>query len=191
MERGIDDIDLLTRSVQEPSAFAGLYERHNSAVHRYVARRVGATAAEDLGAEVFVRAFRSREGCRVEHGSALPCLLGVANHVIGDHRRVERRRLVALERLAHDCQEAVEHPDSALAPALAHALGQMPERDRDALLLVVWGELSYEETATALNVSVGTIGSRIYRARRRLAAVLGPPAPSKPAEYCLRGEADA
>lgn len=187
----MDDDDLITRSLGEPSAFAGVYERHNRAVHRYVARRVGPTATEDLGAEVFVRAFRGREGCRVEHGSALPWLLGVANHVIADHRRVERRRLVALERLDHDRQEAVEHPDRSLTPALANALRQMPDRDRDALLLVVWGELSYEEAATALNVSVGTIGSRIFRARRRLAAVLGPPDPLNPPEYCLRGEADA
>jgi DNA-directed RNA polymerase specialized sigma24 family protein len=80
-----------------------------------VARRVGMAAAEDLAAEVFVRAFRSRQRCRFERGSALPWLLGVANHVITDQRRVERRRLAALERLAQDRQEAIKHPDGALA----------------------------------------------------------------------------
>ncbi len=148
-------------------------------------------AAEDLAAEVFVGAFRTRQRCRFDHGSALPWLLGVANHVIADHRRVERRRLAALEQLAQNRQEAIEHADGTLAPELARALARMPAADRDALLLVAWGELSYEETATALDVSVGTIGSRIFRARRKLAAVLGPRNALNPPEHRLRGEADA
>ena len=191
MEQSIDDAGLVRRSLAEPAAFAGLYERHSSAVHRYVARRVGMAVVEDLAAEVFVRAFRDRERCRLAHDSALPWLLGVANHVIADQRRVERRRLSALERLAHDRQDAVEHPDRAFAPALVHALRKMPVAERDALLLVAWGELSYEETAAALDVPVGTIRSRIFRARQRLAAALGERGAVTSPEYRLSGDADA
>lgn len=191
MEQPIDDAGLVTRSLKEPSAFAGLYERHSAAVHRYVARRVGMVAVEDLAAEVFVRAFRDRERCRLAHDSALPWLLGVANHIIADQRRVERRRLAALEGLAHYRQDEVDHPDSALAPELASALRSVPVADRDALLLVAWGELSYEETAAAMDVPVGTIRSRIFRARQRLADELGARGPATPPEYRLSGEADA
>jgi DNA-directed RNA polymerase specialized sigma24 family protein/tetratricopeptide (TPR) repeat protein len=94
------DAELLMRSVSDPPAFAALYERHGHAVRRYVARRVGSEAGEDLAAEVFVRAFRARGRYRAERDSALPWLLGVANHVIAGHRRSEVRRLKALERLA-------------------------------------------------------------------------------------------
>ena len=83
----------------EPAAFGMLYERHGLPVRRYVVRRVGIYEVEDLAAEVFVRAFRARSKYRADYQSALPWLLGVANHVISDHRRVERRRLATVERL--------------------------------------------------------------------------------------------
>src|ERR1700733_11335994 len=102
MERRAPDAELLNRSVLEPAVFGELYERHGVAVRRYVVSRVGVGNGEDLAAEGFLRAFRGRERCRAEHASALPWLLGVANHVISDHRRIERRRLVALEQLLAD-----------------------------------------------------------------------------------------
>ena len=191
MERLLADADWVARSRAEPTAFGALYDRHRLAVARYVARRVGLEAAEDLTAEVFVRGFRGRERCRCENGSALPWLLGVANHVIADHRRAERRRLAALEQLARDERELVEHSDGALAPELLGALRRMPTVERDALLLVVWGELSYEEAARALDVPVGTLRSRIFRARNRLAQGLDPRRCTAPVRLRLRGQADA
>jgi RNA polymerase sigma factor (sigma-70 family) len=191
MDQSTDDAAVLRRSLTEPAAFAGLYERHGPIVQRYVARRVGMVAVEDLAAEIFVRAFRDRERCRVAHDSALPWLLGVANHVIADHRRVEKRRLRALEWLAHDYRNEIEHSDRELAPALADELRKLPAAERDALLLVSWGELSYEETAAALDVPIGTVRSRIFRARQRLATALGERGAVTSLEYRLPGEADA
>ena len=153
-----------------------LYERHHVAVRRYVARRVGSEAGDDLASEVFIRAFRGRERCRAEQASALPWLLGVANHVIADHRRAERRRLKALQRLAAAAPQLIEHEDRALSGELVRKLRRLSGEDRDALLLVVWGELSYEEAATALGVPIGTVKSRIARARRALASAVDPPA---------------
>lgn len=167
------DIELVRRSVETPAAFAELYDRHGARVQRYVARRVGVDDAEDIAAEVFVRAYGRRASCRGEHGSALPWLLGVANHVIADHRRIEGRRLALLERLAETTPMSIEHDQASLAPALVRALRRVSAVDRDALLLVVWGELSYEEAATALDVPIGTVRSRIARARKRLIRVLG------------------
>jgi RNA polymerase sigma factor (sigma-70 family) len=174
MDSNSSDAEVLARSTVEPSAFAILYERHHIAVRRYVARRVGSEAGDDLASEVFTRAFRGRERWRAEQASVLPWLLGVANHVIANHRRTEQRRLKALQRLAATAPQLIEHEDRALSAELVRELRRLSGEDRDALLLVVWGELSYEEAATALQVPIGTVKSRIARARRALAADIDP-----------------
>lgn len=155
--------------------FAAVYERHCGTVVRYVARRLGSDAAEDLTAEVFVRAFRGRTKYDPQHDSALPWLLGIASNVISEHRRAERRRLAAVERIARlgFAASLVEGERSSLAPALACALRALPTVDRSTLLLVVWGELSYCEAAAALGVPVGTVRSRVARARERLSVAAG------------------
>jgi RNA polymerase sigma factor (sigma-70 family) len=174
MEQDDSDAQLLRRSVSEPAVFGELYERHGVAVRRYVVSRVGAANGEDLAAEVFIRAFRGRESCRGENGGALAWLLGVANHVISDHRRLEKRRLAALERLFTDQHEFAVEPHLGLTSEVIRALRRLPATDRDTLLLLVWGELSRDELATALGVPVGTVDSRISRARSRLASDLAP-----------------
>jgi RNA polymerase sigma factor (sigma-70 family) len=168
------DDELLRRSASEPVVFGELYRRHGVAVRRYVVSRVGVQNGEDLAAEAFTRAFRTRGKCRADHGSALPWLLGVANHVIGDHRRLERRRLATLERLLAGRREPAADRDLGLTPEVVHALRRLSTVDRDTLLLLVWGELSRDEVAVALGVPVGTVNSRIARARKRLAADLAP-----------------
>jgi RNA polymerase sigma factor (sigma-70 family) len=169
MESSLSDGELLARSVDEAAAFTGIYERHGLPVRRYVVRRVGEGSGDDLASEVFVRAFRGRSRYRAEYPSALPWLLGIANNVIGDHRRLERRRLSALDRLARDRPHASEHGGADLDPELVAALRELPAVERDTLLLVVWGELTQDEAAVALGVPVGTVSSRITRARKRLA----------------------
>ena len=169
------DAELLRRSALEPAVFGEIYRRHGVAVRRYVVSRVGIASGDDLAAEVFARAFRVRENCRADGGSALPWLLGMANHVVGDHRRLERRRLAALERLLSDGRESTEDPDRALTAETVHALRNLAAQDRDTLLLLVWGELSRSEVAAALGVPVGTVNSRVARARKRLAADLSQP----------------
>jgi DNA-directed RNA polymerase specialized sigma24 family protein len=99
-------------------------------------------------------------------------LLGIANHVISDHRRIEVRQLAALARAAMD-ERSVPAPEvRAVAPDVVRELRRLPAHERDTLLLVVWGELSYEEAAAGLGVPVGTVRSRIARARARLARAL-------------------
>jgi RNA polymerase sigma-70 factor, ECF subfamily len=165
----VSDAELMARSLRDPGLFSEVYERHLRAVGLYAARRVGSDLAEDVAAEVFVRAFRARGRFTPETPSALPWLLGIANHVIGDHRRAERRRLATLQRLARLGCESVEDGRSIVAPELVGKLKRLPAVYRDTLLLVVWGELSYEEAAAALGVPVGTVRSRVARSRRILA----------------------
>jgi len=192
MESNLTDAELLARSVDQPAVFAGLFERHGLAVRRYVVRRIGDGAGDDIASEVFARAFRARGHYRVEHDAALPWLLGIANNVIADHRRLERRRLAALERLARETPGVVEHPDPGLAPELVAALRALPGVERDTLLLVVWGELTQEEAAVAVGVPVGTVSSRITRARKRLMTTsLRPAPPARAAELQLNGESNA
>jgi RNA polymerase sigma-70 factor (ECF subfamily) len=69
------DAELLARSVAEPAMFGDLYERHGLAVRRYVVRRIGDTAGDDVAAEVFVRGFRARRRYRAERETALPWTL--------------------------------------------------------------------------------------------------------------------
>jgi RNA polymerase sigma factor (sigma-70 family) len=173
METIATDAELLLRSISQPDVFGELYSRHGLNIRRYVVSRVGVASGEDLAAEVFIRAFRGRDKCRAENGTALPWLFGVANHVISDHRRVERRQLAALE-LAAKQNEVVARPDVGLTPEVVGALRRLPATDRDTLLLMVWGELSRTEIAAALGVPVGTVDSRISRARKRLASDLAP-----------------
>ena len=166
------DAELLRQSVGDSDAFAELYRRHRGAVTRYVARRLGAEMCEDVAAEVFIRAFGGRAGYAPERDSALPWLLGIANHVIGDHRRVEARRFAALSRAVGDRRSVPAPEIRAVAADVVDELRRLPKHERDTLLLVVWGELPYEEAASGLGVPVGTVRSRIARARARLARAL-------------------
>lgn len=166
------DAELIRQSVGDSDAFAELYRRHRGSVARYVARGLGVEMCEDVAAEVFIRAFDGRARYVPERDSALPWLLGIANHLIGDHRRVEARRFAALSCAAVD-RGSVPAPEiRAVAPGVVDELRRLPKHERDTLLLVVWGELSYEEAASGLGVPVGTVRSRIARARTRLARAL-------------------
>ena len=167
------DAELLRRSVGDSDAFAEFYRRHRASVARYVARRLGTDGFEDAAAEVFIRAFRGRAIYVAERDSALPWLLGIANHVIADHRRSEARRLAALARAPIDERSVASAEIRAVAPDVVDELRRLPKDQRDTLLLVVWGELSYEEAASGLGVPIGTVRSRIARARTRLARALG------------------
>jgi RNA polymerase sigma-70 factor (ECF subfamily) len=169
MDELLTDVEALRQSLSEPGRFEVVYGRHMGVVHRYLRWRVGEDAAQDLTAEVFVRAFRGRARYDLRHDTALPWLLGIASNLIGDHRRAERRRLATIQRLVDGGgQDEIERETCDLSAELVHALRQLSAKDRDALLLVVWGELSYAETARALDVPVGTVRSRIARARERL-----------------------
>jgi RNA polymerase sigma factor (sigma-70 family) len=161
----------------DPAAFRALFDAHFSAVHRYVAHRLGdACAAEDLAAETFLRAFRGRARFRPEHdGSARAWLFAIATNLLRDDARGRRRRRAALARYADGTVAAAteagfEAPDAELAAALA----ALRPDEREALLLFAWAELSYEEIAAATGVAVGTVRSRLARARAHLAEDLPP-----------------
>ncbi|MDX2599178.1 sigma-70 family RNA polymerase sigma factor [Streptomyces caniscabiei] len=180
-EREESDARVIERSRDEPELFAVLYDRHADAVHRYAARRLGPEAAEDLMAETFAIAFQRRHTYDLERLDARPWLFGVATNLLGRHRRAEARRFRALARLPEPVEHEEPVADRAVARAgatgvrreLAAALAGLSARHRDVVLLVAWAGLDYEEAAQALGVPVGTIRSRLNRARGRLREALG------------------
>lgn len=173
------DTELLAAAVSDRDAFALLVERHGRAIHGFVYRRVGAVLAEELAAETFVRAFEARTKWRDEGSGALPWLYGIAANVVHRSRRAERRmlaayaRAAALEPLAFFDEPSEERLDAAsFSAALVDALENLNEGDRDILLMHAWEELSYKQIAEALDIPVGTVSSRLSRARARVQAAL-------------------
>lgn len=168
------DAELIARSREAPSAFAAIFDRHYDAIRRFLWSRVG-DRADDLAAETFRIAFERRFDYDLEYRSARPWLFGIAARLAKQRYR-ERTRVERLRaRLAVHAsdRDAVSDPEQrlhALAPStpVASALMELEERDRDPLLLHVWDELSYEEIARVLDVPIGTVRSRIHRARATL-----------------------
>lgn len=96
----VDDAVLISRSRRTPECFALLFDRHAPALYRYVARRLGRDACDDLVAETFMVAFGRRESYDTAHADARPWLYGIATKLIWRHRRDEVRYLRVLARLA-------------------------------------------------------------------------------------------
>lgn len=143
--------------------FDRLFEEEFDGLYGYLARRVGPFLARDLAAEAFTRAYASRNGFDALRGEPRAWLFGIANNVLRGHYHDEERRLEAIAGVGH--RQPDNLPDE---PRLADALRVLSREDRDSLLLFAWAGLSYEEIATALDVPVGTVRSRINRARTRL-----------------------
>ncbi|GAA3249895.1 RNA polymerase sigma factor [Nonomuraea helvata] len=173
-----DDAELIRRSESDPEAFADLFNRHAPALRRYVARRLGPSLADDIVSDAFLAAFRRRGRYDLSHSDARPWLYGIAARLVSRHRRVEVRFYRALVRSGIDeiVEPYVERVDDRVAAqqaGLAAALMELSPRDREVLLLVAWADMSYEDVARALDIPVGTVRSRLNRARARTRQALG------------------
>ena len=172
---------VIAASLGDPEAFEAVFERHFDIVWRYVCRRVGPQVADDVTSQTFVVAFDRRKTFRDGVCVARPWLLGIATNLLRRHRRTEVTRLRAhaaapVERASGIEDASVDRATAAeLAPAAAAALAGMPRRDREVLALLAWADLTYEEIAQALDVPVGTVRSRVHRARARLRELLPDP----------------
>lgn len=172
------DHELIARSLVEPAAFAGVFDRHAATVHRYAASRSDRQTADDLMSETFLVAFERRERFDLERGEVRAWLLGITTTLLRKHRRVEARAYqgIAAEQAARVlASDAYTDSDSRLdaaaaVRALGHQLGKLSPGDRDVLLLFAWEELSYQDIALALQIPIGTVRSRLNRARRKLGA---------------------
>ena len=170
------DAAVIRASLDEPGRFGAIFDRHATVLFRYLVRRAGADEAEAILGDVFRIAFERRHAFQFERVSARPWLYGIATNLLAHHRRSEARRIGATARLLSRRQPSSD-PSERIAerldaeelwPRVADAVARLPEGERDALLLFVWEELGYDEIAAALGVPVGTVRSRLNRARETL-----------------------
>jgi RNA polymerase sigma-70 factor (ECF subfamily) len=162
----------------DADAFGVLFERHARAVYNFAFRWTADWAsAEDLASEVFLTAWRRRGEVvfTTESGSVLPWLLGVATNHLRNQRRGRRRADAAIARLdpsgaQGDFSDEVlgRMADERRMAEVCAAVGRLAEHERDVLALCAWAGLDYEEAAIALELPVGTIRSRLSRARTHL-----------------------
>ncbi|NUK92663.1 RNA polymerase sigma factor [Streptomyces lunaelactis] len=175
-----EDASIIAGSLEQPELFGELSHRHAADIHRYAARRLGECAAEDITADTFLAAFRTRARYDLARPNAQPWLYGIAANLIGKQRRTEVRALRALARTHHDpvAESWTDRSDSRVAAQaaqgpLAGALAGLSAGDRHVLLLVAWADLGYQEVAEALSIPVGTVRSRLNRARKKVRIALG------------------
>jgi len=159
----------------DAEAFTALFERHAYTIYNYCFRRIGDwSAAEDLLSIVFLEAWRRRSK-RLPPDKVLPWLYGIATNVVRNRRRSERRYRAALARVPAATPEPGFDDDAAariddehrVREALA-ALAGLGKREQDVFVLCAWAGLSYQDAAFSLDVPVGTVRSRLSRARRKL-----------------------
>lgn len=170
------DAAAIRASFDDPERFGVVFDRHATVLFRYLVRRVGVDEADPLLGEVFRVAFERRSTYDCDRPNARPWLYGIATNLLAHHRRSESRRLQAMGRLlaSHAPAEGGEDRLAArmdaetLWPKVACAVAELPDAERDTLVLYVWEELSYEQISAALDVPVGTVRSRLNRARLRM-----------------------
>ncbi|MFD5870552.1 RNA polymerase sigma factor [Streptomyces sp. NPDC060322] len=157
-------------------AFAALHEEYARAVYNHAYRLTGDwSTAEEVLSETFLAAWRTRHSVEPEGDSLRPWLLGIATNKARNANRGIGRRLAFLSRqpapepvadIADTTAGRVD--DTRRLAAIRQALGGLRRQEREVLALCVWSGLDYAEAAEALDIPVGTVRSRLSRARTRL-----------------------
>lgn len=164
------DAQVIARAASDPAAFAIVFDRHYDTVYRYAAARLGQHDGEEIAAQTFLVALERIDRYDMSRPSARPWLFGIATNLVRHHHRRAHRTLraharlrAALARPGDDEATAVDLREDT-RPVLA-AIEALPRGERDVLLLFAWADLGYEEIAAALEVPIGTVRSRLHRAR--------------------------
>ncbi len=174
-------------------AFGVLFDRHSGVVYNYLFWRTADwSAAEDLTAAVFLQAWRRRDQVVFDGDSALPWLLGVGRLLLRNTVRACTRYLAALSRAG---AEPVVPPAGLGDPAdlitgrldsehqmaeVRQSISRLPRQQREVIELCVFGGLDQQAAAISIGVSVGTVKSRLHRARQKLRSELREPVGGEP-----------
>jgi RNA polymerase sigma-70 factor (ECF subfamily) len=180
-DAGADDGDLVRRARRgDASAFDGLVRLYQDRIYRLALRMVGPEAAEDVAQQAFVKAWQALD--RFDERSTFGTWLYriAINACLDELRRMSRERPVPLDDVAwtlagdDDVAEMVAEEDALdrRRAALAWALERLPSEDRLILHLRTGEERSYEEIGALLGLNIRTVGTRLYRARARLHALV-------------------
>ncbi|MFV2116962.1 RNA polymerase sigma factor [Streptomyces sp. Act-28] len=158
------------------AAFAEIFDEHARVVYAHAVRTTGDQAlAEDVMSLTFLEAWRLRDKLRDEVRSVRAWLLGIATNVMRNTSRSARRHREAMSRLPPpealpDFSDEVvgQMVDVQRLAAAARALQRLKRTEREVFALVVWSDLGYAAAAEALGIPVGTVRSRLSRAREKL-----------------------
>jgi RNA polymerase sigma factor (sigma-70 family) len=171
------DEQVMRASLRDAAAFSTIFERHHPVIWRFLARSAGRQAADELAGEVFLVAFRRRASYDAKRGSVRSWIYGIAANQLRERDRRAARSYRAVLRLAGRREsDGVAPAADESSPALQRAGTDLVLRclqglgpiDREVLVLFAGERLSYEEIAAALAVPVGTVRSRLARARGQL-----------------------
>lgn len=177
MDGAQTDGEIILASRQQPELFEVIFERHHGAVSRFAAGRMGPDMAGDIASETFVRAFARRSRFRTDRESALPWLFGIAANVMRERRRKSMRRFGAYQRalsyqMSDDDRfeaEAAERLDATnRSEELRAALAELTDDEYQVFMLLAVAQFSYPDISEYLGIPIGTVRSRIHRARRKL-----------------------
>ena len=161
----------------DAEAFAQLYDRHARAVYNFLHRRTASWSdAEDLTSVVFLHAWRRRADVVLDRDSALPWLLRAADYTVRNEWRAKlryRRALAAAHLLPSEVEDHADDvagrlDDDRRIQAARESLKHLPKQEREIVELCVWAGLDQAAAAVALDVPLGTVKSRLSRARQRL-----------------------
>jgi RNA polymerase sigma-70 factor, ECF subfamily len=183
----LGDSDLMRRAAHgDRDAFATLYRRHHAMVYRFARLMIGSTnAAEDIVQEVFLVVMRDAGRYDPTRASLSSYLYGVARHQT--RRRLARdRQFVAFDGSACDSTEPLADDDLTsmlerrqTLQKLRRAILSLPRRYREVIVLCDLQDVSYSEAAAALGCAIGTVRSRLHRARHLLTQKMGRAAPGE------------
>jgi RNA polymerase sigma factor (sigma-70 family) len=168
------DGDVIAESLLAPAAFGAIFDRHFDVIHAYLQRQLGPDLADELASQAFLVAFDKRATFDLTRESARPWLYGIAANLARRHYRDMQRQFSAYAKTGVDpvvdaFDGAEDRVDAGvMRQELADVLATLPKEELETLLLYAWGELTYVEIAETLEVPVGTIRSRLNRARKRI-----------------------
>lgn len=178
------DEDLVVRlRAGDRVALASLFEAYADRLYQHCFRRLGSYAdAEDAVSTVFLTLWRRRDRVELHEGSAAPWLYGMATNVCRNLDRGRRRHLRAVARVGsldggHEPDPADRVTERIADEQRMHELlariRTLSKGEQDVIALVVWSGLSYADAGAALSIPIGTVRSRLARARARLSASEG------------------
>lgn len=182
-ESAIDHALMVRVGGGDHQAFRLLVERHQNAVIGTVAKMLGnPTDAEDISQQVFLRIWRNAKRYRPDAKFTTYLFTITRNLVFNETRRRGRKKEVSADEREENTNQLIEdspdrQPDSELLQselqmAVDHAISKLPETQRMAVVLRRYEQLSYEEIADVLHLSVSAVKSLLFRARTALREAL-------------------
>jgi RNA polymerase sigma factor (sigma-70 family) len=183
---GPNEYELWARAVEgDAGAFGEIFDLHRDRVFGHALRALASRHdAEDVTAIAFLELWRHRRRVRVVNGSIVGWLLVTTNNVCRNQARSARRYRLALAKLSPEPATPDPSDDTAAgidrarrAPGVREVFAQLSARDQDILTLCVLEELTTAEAALALRIPIGTVKSRLSRAKTRMAELMLQAAP--------------